>query len=85
MEIDTDALQGVYKRLDDLLGTEDMLKVYQDFRGTQLNLPMKLYDRDATMAAIQENFPQMSEKALADKYGYSQRWVKRVINEQGKD
>lgn len=85
MEIDTDALQGVYKRLDDLLGTEDMLKVYQEFRGTQLNLPMKLYDRDETMAAIQKNFPQMSEKALADKYGYSQRWVKRVINEQGKD
>ena len=81
MDIDTDALQGVYKKLNELLGTDEMLKFYQEFRGTQLNLPMKLYDRNGTVAAIKDNYPQMSEKQLADKYGYSQRWVKRVISE----
>jgi len=81
MTIDTDALQSVYKKLDELLGTEEMLKFYREFRGTQLNLPMKLYDRDGTVEAIRGNYPQMSEKQLADKYGYSQRWVKRVISE----
>lgn len=81
MDVDTQALQGIYKKLNELLGTAEMLKLYQEFRGTQLNLPMKLYGRDGTVAAIKEKYPQMTEKALADEYGYSQRWVKRVISE----
>ncbi|MFC6290505.1 Mor transcription activator family protein [Levilactobacillus angrenensis] len=84
MGVDTQALQGIYKKLNELLGTEEMMKFYQEFRGTQLNLPMKLYGRDGTVAAIKEKYPQMTEKELADRYGYSQRWVKRVISEAEK-
>lgn len=81
LDVDTDALQSLYKQLNDLLGTEEMLKFYHEFRGSQLNPPMKLYDRDGTIAAIQSHYPQLSTKELANKYGYSQRWVKRVISQ----
>lgn len=81
MDVDTAALQSIYKKIDELLGTDEMLRFYHEFRGTQLNLPMKLYDRNGTITAIKENYPRLTEKELADKYGYSQRWVKRVISE----
>lgn len=81
MDVDTDALQSLYKQLNDLLGTEAMLKFYHEFRGSQINPPMKLYDRDGASNAIQSQYPQLSPKELANKYGYSQRWVKRVISQ----
>lgn len=77
--VDTEVLQRVYKELDALLGTENMLKIYHEFKGSQLNLPMRLYDRELTADLIRKLYPQMSVKELADKYGYSQRWVRQVL------
>ncbi|MGJ3977043.1 hypothetical protein [Levilactobacillus brevis] len=52
MEVDNDALQATYKKLADLLGDDLMMKFYQEFRGTQLSLPMKLYDREGAAKAV---------------------------------
>lgn len=82
MSIDIDALQQSYKQLNDIVGTKNMLKIYNEFRGTQLNLPMKLYDREGTIRAIQQEYPRMSTRELSDKYGFSQRWVTSVINKK---
>lgn len=81
MIIDKNALQSTYKQLDELLGSELLLRFYKEFRGTQLNLPMKLYDRKGAAEAIQKNYPAMSVKELSDKYGYSQRWVKQALKQ----
>lgn len=81
MKVDVKALQGTYKKLDELLGTENMLKVYHEYRGTQLNLSMKLYDRQGAAKSIRQAYPTMSIKELSDQYGFSQRWVKKVISD----
>ena len=57
-----------------------MLKIYNEYRGTQVNLPMKLYDREKSQATIIKEYPRLSLKELSDKYGYSQRWIKKVID-----
>lgn len=79
--IDKDALQPTYKRLDELLGSDLLLQFYEEFRGSQLNLPMKLYDREGATRAILKNYPTMTIKELSDQYGYSQRWVKQTLKQ----
>ncbi|WP_261806456.1 Mor transcription activator family protein [Lapidilactobacillus luobeiensis] len=81
MNIKEEALQQSYKRLSELVGPELMLKIYEEYRGTQLSLPMKLYDREAVIAAVQREYPRHSVKQLADQYGYSQRWIQKIINQ----
>jgi len=79
MTIEIEALQKSYKQLSDLVGEETMLRIYEEYRGTQLNLPMKLYDREKSQTVIVKEYPRLSLKELSDKYGYSQRWIKKVI------
>ncbi|QFR68948.1 hypothetical protein [Companilactobacillus paralimentarius] len=40
-----EVLHPTYKALYDLVGEDNMMKVYHEFRGTQVQMPMKLYDR----------------------------------------
>lgn len=37
------ALHQSYKRLSELIGVEAMQKVYDEFRGTQVQYPMRFY------------------------------------------
>lgn len=80
-DIDVASLQFLYRRIYDLLGKEEMLEMYNEFKGTQLNLPMRLYDRELAAVAIKKLYPEKSVKELADKYGYSQRWVQQVLKQ----
>ena len=85
VEVDNDALQATYKKLADLLGDDLMMKFYQEFRGTQLSLPMKLYDREGAAKAVRQHYPEMTVKELADTYGYTQRWVKQELKQAKTD
>jgi len=79
-EIQYDVLHPSYKTLYDLVGEDNMVKIYREFRGTQLELPMKLYDRNELkeyLGKISVDKPDV--KKLSHTYGYSQRWIKKAL------
>lgn len=83
-KIDYDVLHPTYKALSDLVGEDNMMEIYREFRGTQLQLPMKLYDRkelEEYLGSLNEQLVDVLE--LSRKYGFSQRWIKKsIINDK---
>jgi len=78
--IDSEMLNTFYHELNELLGTPAMLKFYQYYRGTQVTLPVHLYDRKRVSSGLSAQYNGHNSNELAKKYGYSQRWVKKQIS-----
>ncbi|WP_119327144.1 hypothetical protein [Companilactobacillus musae] len=77
--VNYDVLHPSYKALWDLLGEDNMLKVYDQFRGTQLQLPMKLYDRVKLEKFLNDGPDKRDVRELSNIYGFSPRWIKKHI------
>lgn len=78
-DINVAALHESYKRLSELVGVAGMQKVYAEYRGTQVQYPMRLYDRNAVSQLIRKNYDGTNLKELSQYYGYSQRWMKEQL------
>lgn len=77
-KIDYELLNTSYKELADLVGVDNMLKIHDNFCGTQLQLPMRLYDPKAVKKMIQkETLTDEKIRKLSLKYGFSPRWFKQ--------
>lgn len=75
--IEYSALHPSYKILWDILGEDQMMSVYDQLRGTQLLLPMKLYDRMELEKYIKANPNDLSVRELSNRFGFSPRWIKK--------
>lgn len=84
-DVDVDALQGFYKQVNDLIGTDAMLALWEEYRGTQLTIPIHLYSRDYARTRINEQYDGTNTRQLARKYQYSEKWVRQVINQKEAD
>ena len=79
-KVDYDLLHPSYKVLYDIVGEEGLLKIYGLYRGTQFQLPMKLYDRTALESAISDgNLKNKTVQEISLRYGFSPRWVQKII------
>ncbi|NKZ23067.1 hypothetical protein HF959_08255 [Pediococcus argentinicus] len=56
-----------------------MLKVYEEYHGTQLTLPSHMYERNAAAKLVRKEYDGTNSVELSHKYGYSQKWVMRQI------
>jgi len=73
-KLDYDMLHPTYKALYDIVGEDNLLKIYELFRGTQLQLPMKMYDRISLKEAIcNGELNDMTNQEISLKFGYSPR------------
>lgn len=80
--IEPEALHQFYGSLNDLVGTEAMLIIYEHYKGTQLNFPVHLYDRKLVAQRVLAEFDGHNQHDLARKYGYSQKWIQMVVREK---
>ncbi|ARN89367.1 Mor transcription activator family protein [Levilactobacillus brevis] len=83
-EVDVSVLHHFYRELDDLIGEEAMLLIYQQYKGMQMTIPTHLYDRELTAKKVLTEYNGSNQQILARKYGYSQKWIQRVIHRQSK-
>lgn len=77
-DVNVAALQSFYRQLNELVGTEAMLQVWQEFKGTQLTIPLHLYDRKLAGAQVKKLYNGGNARALASQFGYSEKWVRKV-------
>ncbi|MGF7145365.1 hypothetical protein HNQ56_003806 [Anaerotaenia torta] len=74
-------LAGIYKDIAEIIGLEATLRLHKDFQGQQITLPKKLYTKSYILQQTLQNGKQMNIKAIAKKYGYTERRLRQMIKE----
>lgn len=69
----------------EILGEEIVKRMHKYYKGQQINLPIKLHSDKYVEKYIIENHDKKSLKEMARELGYSDRWVKRLINKINKE
>lgn len=75
---------GVYKKIAELFDIEIVEKIYENFRGRQIVFPQRLYlqeyIKNIKKSVSKKYTDGESIRELAKKYGYSERWIRKLIN-----
>lgn len=72
---------GVYKEIAELFDVEIVEKIYENFRGQQIVFPQRLYSHEYIKKSVSKKYTDgESIRELAKKYGYSERWIRKLIN-----
>lgn len=74
-------LNGAYNELANLLGIEAVLKIYNAYRGQQLTLPVQLFSKEFIIRQIVEEYNGYNIKQLATKFGYSEKWIRKILKD----
>ncbi len=74
-------LNGSYCELASVLGVEAVLKIHAKYRGTQVFFPVELFSRDFIQEQIINEYNGNNVRELAVKYGYTEKWVRKILNE----
>ena len=74
-------LNGAYSELANLLGIEAVLKIHSAYRGQQITFPVQLFSKNFIKNQIIEEYNGNNVKHLATKYGYSEKWIRKILNE----
>lgn len=77
-----ESLNEVYADLIDLIGMDNMLIIYTHYKGQQVTFPVKLWSKEYIVKQIKSEYNGHNAGELATKYGYSDRWVRKIVNEK---
>lgn len=80
-EFDTSGWNKIYKDLQKVIGTEATLNLFKEYRGIQLNLPVRLISRSYMLDILRNDYDGQNKQKLARLYGYSQRSIERMLRE----
>lgn len=74
-------LNGAYSDLAEILGIDAVLKIHATYRGQQVFFPLDLFSKEFIRKQIVEEYNGYNVKQLATKYGYTEKWVKKILKE----
>ena len=80
-EKDSELLNTIYKEIADKLGMDTAMDVYQMFKGQQITFPVRFLNPARIQRIIIQEYDGTNIKALATKYNYSEKTVRRIIRE----
>lgn len=72
---------GIYKDMILVLGEDVTKQIHHFYRGQQVTFPMRLYSREYTKEYLMKHYTGSNLKKLSRELGYSERWVKGLINQ----
>ena len=78
-DIECEYLNGVYAEIANLLGVEAALTMHTAFRGQQLNFPVNFFTSDFIREQVIREYDGGNVKQLATKYGYSEKWIRKIL------
>ncbi|MGN0163079.1 MAG: Mor transcription activator family protein [Candidatus Ornithomonoglobus sp.] len=80
-QYDINLFNKVYREISEELGIEAALTIHQMFKGTQINFPVRFLDVQCVKEMIVKEYDGKNIKALAKKYDYSEKSIRRIIKE----
>lgn len=72
---------GVYSEFANILGIDAALKIHSVFRGQQVFFPVELFSKEFIRGQIIAEYDGSNIKQLATKYGYTEKWIKKILKE----
>ncbi len=80
-EIESEYLNGVYNEIANALGIEVAMTLYSTYRGQQITFPVNFFTTEFIARRIVAEYDGKNVRQLATKYGYSEKWVRKMIKE----
>ena len=80
-EKDSELLNTVYKEIADNLGMDVAMDIYKMYKGQQISFPMRFFNPTRIQRIIIQEYDGTNIKALATKYNYSEKTVRRIIRD----
>lgn len=78
--METQDWQAIYQELAELVGEENTMKIFKDFRGSTVNFPMRLIKREVLQDRIQDDYSAgVSVHELSTQYQLAERTVRKYI------
>lgn len=81
MNENPELLNSVYKEISENLGIDTAMEIYRMFKGQQISFPMRFFNPERIHKSIVEEYIGSNIKALATKYGYSEKTIRRIIKD----
>lgn len=81
MTINAAALNEIYADLYTIVGAEKVAQIFKQQAGIQVTFPTHLYNRQKLIPIIKAEYNGHNSRELARTYGYSERWVKRMLRD----
>ena len=80
--VEVEALNPIYKNLIELVGVENAEKLYDHYRGQQLNFPVRLFNTEYIKETLVKEGEKCNIKLLSSNLGCSERWIKKLAKEK---
>lgn len=80
-EIKCENLNSIYNELADLLGIDAVLKIHSAYRGQQITFPVELFSKEFIVWQIVNEYNGYNVKQLATKFGYSEKWIRKILKD----
>lgn len=80
MKFSSNDFNGIYADMYEQLGEEKVREIYRHYKGQQVTFPMRLYSKEYVIRYISDNYNGSNLKEIARELGYSERWVKKLID-----
>ena len=84
-EQDSELLNTVYREISEKLGMDTAMEIYQMFKGQQINFPVRFFNPTRIQQIIVKEYDGTNIRALALKYNYSEKTVRRIIKDSLED
>lgn len=82
-QLEAENLNGAYAEIAALLGVEAAKKLYNLYRGTQVSFPIEFLSREYIFEQIISEYDGTNIRELATKYGYTEKWIRKIIKNGG--
>ena len=72
----------VYEEITKIIGEEQTIKLYENFRGQQITFPQRLYSVEYVSKYVKENYNGRNIREMARKFDYSERRIREFLKEK---
>ena len=74
-------LNGVYEQMSEIIGFDNVVKLYDNFKGSQINFPTRLFSKEFVLQEALKTYDGTSESInlIATKYSYSERTISKLL------
>ncbi len=74
-------LNGVYETMNGIIGFDNVVKLYEHFKGSQINFPTRLFSKEFVLSEAIKRYDGSSKSIniVATKYSYSERTIRKLL------
>ena len=74
-------LNGIYETMSEIIGFDNVVKIYDNFKGSQINFPTRLFSKEFVLQEALKSYDGTSESInlIATKYSYSERTIRKLL------